>query len=70
VSIKDRVDWALLQQALIMYWCVHDLWGPINLVALMVTESEDTLPHFTDVQWDSVRATHGCRSRLSCGRRQ
>jgi hypothetical protein len=25
----------------------------------MVTELDDTLPHFTDVQWYSVRATHG-----------
>jgi hypothetical protein len=30
-----------------------------NLVALCVDELDDTLPHFTSVQWDSVRATHG-----------
>jgi hypothetical protein len=25
VSIKDRIGWALFQQALIMYWCIRDL---------------------------------------------
>jgi hypothetical protein len=25
----------------------------------MVAELDDNLPRFTDVQWDSVRATHG-----------
>jgi hypothetical protein len=30
-----------------------------NWVASCVTELDDTLPWFTDVQWDSVRATHG-----------
>jgi hypothetical protein len=54
VSIKDRIGWAQLQQALIMYWCIRDLWGPANLVASTVTELDDTLPRFTDVQWDSV----------------
>jgi hypothetical protein len=33
--------------------------GPINWVASCVTELDDTLPHFTGVQWDSVRGTHG-----------
>jgi hypothetical protein len=69
VSIKHRVSWALLQQALIMYWRIQDLWGPTNLVASTVVELDDTLPLFTDVQWDSVRATHGCPLRLSRGRR-
>jgi hypothetical protein len=31
-----------------MYWCIHDLWGPINLVDSMVTELDDTSPYFTD----------------------
>jgi hypothetical protein len=52
-----------------MYWCIQDLWGPTNLVALTVAELDDTLPHFTDVQWDGVRATHGCPLRLMRGRR-
>jgi hypothetical protein len=58
MSVKDRIGWALLQQALIMYWRIRDLWGPTNLVASTVAESDDNLPRFMDVQWDSVRATH------------
>jgi hypothetical protein len=46
-------------QALIMYWRMQDLWGPVNLVAQMVAESNDTLQYLQDVNWDSVRATHG-----------
>jgi hypothetical protein len=42
-----------------MYCHIWDLWGPANLVALTVTELDDTLPHLMDVTWDSVRATHG-----------
>jgi hypothetical protein len=49
VSIKDRIGWALLQQALIMYWRIQDLWGPINLVALMVVELDDTPLCLADV---------------------
>jgi hypothetical protein len=37
------------EQALIMYWHIHDLWGPANLVASMVAELDDILPRFTDV---------------------
>jgi hypothetical protein len=51
------------EQALIMYWCMRDLWGPANLVASTVTELDDTPPYLTGVQWDSVGATHGCPSR-------
>jgi hypothetical protein len=49
----------LNEQALIMYWRIWDLWGPTNLVALTVADLDDTPPYFMDVQWDSVRATHG-----------
>jgi hypothetical protein len=42
-----------------MYWRIQDLWGPANIVALCVTELDDTLPHFMGVQWDSVQSTHG-----------
>jgi hypothetical protein len=65
--IKDHVGWALLQQALIMYWCIRDVWGPVNLVASTIAELNDTLPRFTDDRSDSVRATrvasmaHVCR---------
>jgi hypothetical protein len=48
------------EQALIMYWRIRDLWGPVNLVASTVAELDNTLPHFMDVQWDSVWVTHGC----------
>jgi hypothetical protein len=48
VSIKDHVDWALLQQTLIMYWRIRDLWGPTNLVASMVTELDDTPLYLMD----------------------
>jgi hypothetical protein len=69
VSIKDHVGWALLQQALIMYWRIRELWGPANLVASTVAELDDALPRFTDVHWDSVRATHDYTLRFSRGRR-
>jgi hypothetical protein len=49
VLIKDFVGWTLLQQALIMYWHIQDLCGPINLVASMVIELDDTLPRFMHV---------------------
>jgi hypothetical protein len=29
-----------------MYWCIPDLWGPVNLVASMVTELDDTPLYF------------------------
>jgi hypothetical protein len=48
----------LVDQALIMYWCIQDLWSPANLVASTVVEFDDTLPCLTDVRWDSVWATH------------
>jgi choline-glycine betaine transporter len=46
------------------YILVHmGLWGLTNLVALTVTELDDTLSYLTDVYWDSVWVTHGCPSR-------
>jgi hypothetical protein len=33
------------------------LWAPI--IDSCVAELDDTLPHLTGVQWDSVRITHG-----------
>jgi hypothetical protein len=32
----------------VVYWCIWDLWGPTNLVALTVTELDDTPLYFTD----------------------
>jgi hypothetical protein len=46
-----------------MYWHMRDLCGPVNLVALMITELDDTSPFLQDVNRDSVWATHGCPSR-------
>jgi hypothetical protein len=59
VLIRVCVGWAPLHQALTMYWRIRDLWGPANLVASTVTELDNTLPCFADVQWNSVQATHG-----------
>jgi hypothetical protein len=59
VSTKDCVGWAPLQQALIMYWLIRDIWNAANLVAPTVTELDDILPHFMGDRRDSVRATHG-----------
>jgi hypothetical protein len=53
----------LEEQASIMYQRMQDLWGPIDFVAWMVTESDDTLLHLQDVNQNSVWATHGCPSR-------
>jgi hypothetical protein len=41
-----------------MYWRIWDIWSHINLVALTVTELDDTLRRFTDDRRDSVWATH------------
>jgi hypothetical protein len=53
----------LNEQALIMYWRIHDLWGPTNLVASMIIELDDTPPYLIDDRRDSVGAIHGCPSR-------
>jgi hypothetical protein len=36
------------EQACIMYWRIHDLWGPTNLVASFVTETEAIPPYLQD----------------------
>jgi hypothetical protein len=58
-----------------MHRRIWDLWGPANLVALCVSELDDTIPRFTGVKWDSVQATHGVSAKayvwkmaLGCGR--
>jgi hypothetical protein len=53
-----------MNKHLIMYWRVQDIWSPTNLVALYVIELDDTLSRFMDVQWDSVRATHGVSAEV------
>jgi hypothetical protein len=37
-----------------MYCCIHDLWGPINLVASWFTETEAILPYLMGVHRDSA----------------
>jgi hypothetical protein len=64
VSIKDHVSWALLQQALIMYWHILAIWNPTSLVASIVAELDDTLTRFTDDRKDSVRASHELPSEV------
>jgi hypothetical protein len=32
----------------VVYWRIHDLWGPLNLVALTVAKLNDTPLYFTD----------------------
>jgi hypothetical protein len=59
VSIKTRVGCVQMNNHLIMHWRIRDIWSPTNLVASCVTKLDDTLPRFTDVQWDSAQATHG-----------
>jgi hypothetical protein len=39
-----------------------------NLVASCIDGLDDTLSHFTGVQWDSVRATHGVSAEAYTGK--
>jgi hypothetical protein len=70
VSIKDHVGWALLQQALIMYWRILDLWGPANLVVSTVAELDDTPLYFTDDIGIVFGPPTDYPARFSRGRRQ
>jgi hypothetical protein len=58
VSIKDRGSSALLQQALSCVLMHTGFMGSRKLSSLSVVELDDTLPSFTGVHRDSVRATH------------
>jgi hypothetical protein len=58
VSIKDRGGSALLQQALSCVLMHTGFMGSRKLSSLSVVELDDTLPSFTGVHRDSVRATH------------
>jgi hypothetical protein len=49
ISIKARVGWVRMNKHLIMYWCIRDLWGPTDLVASCVTETEAIPPYLMDV---------------------
>jgi hypothetical protein len=59
LALVKKIDYELMHTG---------LWGPANIVASMVAELDDILPCLMDVHWNSVWATHGCPSRLSCGR--
>jgi hypothetical protein len=47
MSIEDRSS-GPDEQDWVVYWRIHDLWGPANLVASTVAELDDTLLYFTD----------------------
>jgi hypothetical protein len=57
VSIKAHVGWVQMNKHLKYTGSYGHMESP-NWVALCVDELDDTLPCFTGVQWDSVRATH------------
>jgi hypothetical protein len=46
------------EQALIMCWCIPDLWGPANLVTSYVAETNAILPYLMGVNRDSAWAIH------------
>jgi hypothetical protein len=70
VSIKDHVGCALLQQALSCVLVhIRDLWGPTNLVAVMVAELDDTPLYFTDDVGIVFGPPTDYPSRFSRGRR-
>jgi hypothetical protein len=58
VSVKARVGWVRMNKYLNVLTHMGHMDSP-NLVASCTDGLDDTLPCFTAVQWDSVRATHG-----------
>jgi hypothetical protein len=58
VSVKARAGWVRMNKHLNVLTHMGHMESP-NLVASCVNELDDTLAHFTGIQWDSVRATHG-----------
>jgi hypothetical protein len=74
MSGKAHVGWVWMNKHLNVLTHTGHMESP-NLVASCVDELNDTLPHFTGVQWDSVRATHNvsteaytCKTTLGWGR--
>jgi hypothetical protein len=60
----------------VVHWCIRDLWGPANLVALTIAELDDTPLYFTndigivfgpptDYRWD-FHVEDGTRVRWTC----
>jgi hypothetical protein len=69
VSIKDRVRWALLQQALSCVLAHMRFMMSHNLVALTVAELDDTPLYFIDDIGIVFRPPTDNPSRFSRGRR-
>jgi hypothetical protein len=57
VSVKAHIGWVRMNKHLNVLLHTGHMESS-NLVALCVDELDETLPHFTGVQWDSARATH------------
>jgi hypothetical protein len=57
MSIKARIGWVRMKKHLNVLTHRGHIESP-NLASCF-EELDDTLPHFTDVKRDSVRATHG-----------
>jgi hypothetical protein len=58
VSIKAHIDWVRMNKHLTVLTQPGHMESP-NLVASCADGLDDTLSHFTCLQWDSVRATKG-----------
>jgi hypothetical protein len=72
VSIKAHIGWVRMNKHLNVLTHTGHMESP-NFVALCFKELDDTLPHFMDVKWDSVQATHGMSAetyawRMALGR--
>jgi hypothetical protein len=52
-----------------VYRCIRDLWGPANLVALMVAELVDTPLYFMNDIGIVFEPPTDYPARFSCGRR-
>jgi hypothetical protein len=58
VSVKACIGWVWMNKHLNVLTHTGHTESP-NWVASCFEELVNALPHFTDVKWDSVRATHG-----------
>jgi hypothetical protein len=57
MSIKTCIGWVRMNKYLNVLMYTGHMESP-NWVASCFEELDDTLPHFQDVKWDSVRAIH------------
>jgi hypothetical protein len=51
-----------------MYWRIWDLWGPMNLVALLVAETKANPPYLLGVHRDSELGSGGYLARFKLAR--